>query len=186
MTVNELFESVGIMPGNVKCVRWNDRPCCSTPGLYVVSSSKEPDKNICSGEIKFDETAIMSWIRRLPDFRIDGMKPTVGLLKSRLSEFWLPEENILYIGMTTKSLSKRVGAYYSTELGAGKPHSGGQWLKTLANLNELYVYYASSLTPKEDEKRMLTKFYSRHSSYPFANLTGEQGRRQHGLTDQRE
>lgn len=186
MIVNELFEAAGIMPGNVKSVRWNDRPYCSGAGLYVVSSSPSPDEDIPSGEIKFDESSVRQWINRLPDFTIDGRKPAVDSLEDRLSDFWLPEENILYIGMTKKSLAQRIGAYYSTELGAGKPHSGGQWLKTLANLDELYVYYAPSPNPEEGEKKMLAEFYAKKGDYPFANLAGPQGRRAHGLSGQRE
>ena len=186
MTVDELFEVAGVMPGNVKRVRWNDRPCCSSAGLYVVSSSPEPDKDIPSGEIRFDDSSVRRWINRLPDFTIDGAKPSVNSLEDRLSDFWIPEENILYVGMTKKSLARRIGAYYSTELGAGKPHSGGQWLKTLANLAELYVYYAPSSNPEEGERKMLTEFYEKQGDYPFANLTGSQGRRAHGLDKQRE
>ena len=114
------------------------------------------------------------------------MKPTVKTLKKRLSEFWLPEENILYIGQTESSLSKRIGDYYRTELGARAPHSGGQWLKTLADLGSLSVYYVSVQNPKDKETALLKYFFEQAGKLPFANLKGPTGKKQHGLKYQRE
>jgi hypothetical protein len=35
-----------------------------------------------------------------------------------------------------RSRSFWIGQYYDTALGAGRPHAGGAWLKTLGNLSE--------------------------------------------------
>lgn len=93
---------------------------------------------------------------------------------------------MLYIGKTSSALKKRIRAYYKTELGAGSPHSGGQWLKTLKNLFQLYVHYAVSDSPEADESKLLAYFKQRAGELPFANLTGPDGRKQHGMVKQRE
>ena len=163
-------------------------PCnCQGSGIYIVSTSTDSGSNLgVTPEPRFDNPAIQRWIDRLPEFTIDGMKPTVKTLKKRLSEFWLPEENILYIGQTESSLSKRIGDYYRTELGARAPHSGGQWLKTLADLGSLSVYYVSVQNPKDKETALLKYFFEQAGKLPFANLKGPTGKKQHGLKYQRE
>lgn len=184
MTVKELFELIGAK--HFDCVRWN-QPCnCQGSGIYIVSTSTDSGSNSgVTPEPRFDNPAIQRWIDRLPEFTIDGMKPTVKTLKKRLSEFWLPEENILYIGQTESSLSKRIGDYYRTELGARAPHSGGQWLKTLADLGSLSVYYVSVQNPKDKETALLKYFFEQAGKLPFANLKGPTGKKQHGLKYQR-
>lgn len=163
---------------------------CPGPGLYVVSTFCSADGDGVSPiEAEFNDGAIGYWINRLPDFKIDGVKPDVESVKERLAEFWIPEENILYIGQTGKNLDKRVLDYYNTPLGDKRPHSGGQWIKTLRKINELYVYYAG-VHSKDDavrlETEMLKFFISEVGELPFANLEGPNGRKRHGLKNQRE
>lgn len=185
MTVKELFEQIGV--GRFDRVQWG-QPCnCQSPGVYIVSTGVDSDSNSgTTPEPRFDDPAFRRWIDRLPGFTIDGVKPTVETLKKRLSEFWLPEENILYIGQTESSLSKRIGAYYRTELGARAPHSGGQWLKTLADIDSLTVYYASVRNPKNKEKALFAYFVEQAGNLPFANLEGPNGKKRHGLKGQRD
>ena len=184
MTVTELFKQIGIT-ANIGKVRWGTTFNCSLPGIYIVSTSGDPNAGL-SGEPRFDEQAIQSWIDRLPDFTLDDKKPTVETLVQRLRSFWLPEENVLYIGKTDAALKRRVNAYYKTELGARKPHSGGQWLKTLRNIDELFVYYAPTDRPEENEAALLKYFYDSAGELPFANLEGPYGRKPHGLRNQRD
>ena len=54
--------------------------------------------------------------------------------------------NVLYIGKAPKrnngkGLGNRVNEYYRTEYGARNPHAGGHWIKSLAKLENLFVYY---------------------------------------------
>jgi hypothetical protein len=91
-------------------------------------------------------------------------------------------------------LRTRVGAYYRTKLGDAKPHKGGWWLKTLANLSDLHVHYAATPDFKRAEEDMLRAFaegISKRSRamwpagepvMPFANLrNSEWVRRKHGI-----
>jgi len=187
MTVKELFSLVGI--SKFGCVRWGQKLECSQQGVYIVSTSKLPEEPAVTGQPKFNDTAIQKWIERLPGFTIDGVRPNLTTLKNRLAQFWLPNESVLYIGQTKNSLSKRVTQYYDTELGAPKPHSGGQWLKTLDNMEALYVYYAPierGRDPEDVESDLLNYFHFQAGELPFANLKGPNGRKKHGLQGQRD
>lgn len=190
MTVKQLFGHIGIQ--NFKCVEWGRTFMCSTPGLYIISTSGSPDKETVNtaSEPCFSDESINNWIKRLPDFTIDGVRPTPDIVKSRLKKFWLPSENVVYIGQTGTDLGKRVNAYYRTPLGDKRPHSGGQWIKTLENIDRLFVYYASVPSKTEArnlESRLLAFFESETGMLPFANLEGGlTGRKPHGMKNQRE
>lgn len=185
MTVKELFKHVGIQA--FQCVEWGQAVPCFEPGIYIVSTSADADMETTAPLAPvFNDKMIQSWIDRLPAFTLDGAKPTVESLKERLAEFWQPIENVLYIGMTTRSLQERVNEYYETSLGAKAPHSGGQWLKTLANLGRMHVYCAPCLEPKAAKDTLLAYFLAKVGEIPFANLDGHHYRKQHGMKKQRE
>lgn len=185
MTIKELFLHIGIT--NFRQARWGQEIECSQPGVYIISSSRAPEDSIQDSQPNFNDVAILKWINRLPEFTLDGMRPNVEALKKRLEEFWCPNETILYIGQTNRSISKRVDEYYKTVLGARTPHSGGQWLKTLRNIDSFYVYYAPTINPKTQESNLLDYFYNSVGKLPFANLEGpERKKKKHGLKGQRD
>ena len=122
-------------------------------------------------------------------------------VKNRLAEFWLPDESILYIGKAStrkngSGISKRIREYFSTTIGDGGPHSGGQWVKSLANLNTLTVYYGVCDDPNEIEVQMLQFFmcnvskttleglYDKRLPIPFANIKVTRNK-SHGFKNQR-
>jgi hypothetical protein len=165
-------------------------------GVYVVALSSSPDdKEHCPfQEAPLDENMIRNWIATVPAMRIDKEElprdVLVSRVRERLSEYWLADEPILYVGMTgggSTSRAKvkgRVAAYYRTELGKRSPHRGGHWLKTLSVLEKLHVFWA--LTPDCDalvvEDELLQIFadnatqrphpglYDRGGPFPFANI----------------
>ncbi|HEX3425081.1 MAG TPA: hypothetical protein VHT30_03050 [Acidimicrobiales bacterium] len=118
-------------------------------------------------------------------------------LAGRIAALWLPDEVVLYIGQTSSRLSTRVAEYYRTSLGARGPHSGGWPLKLLTNLENLYVYWASTDSFLPAESTMIHHFVSHVSQtsrqllwdtahpLPFANLVGAGHRRLHGITGAR-
>ena len=65
-------------------------------------------------------SALEEWLAVRPEMALDGERPTAAQLSDRLASFWMRDEVILYVGLTTRRLS-----------GARKPHSGGYFLKTL-------------------------------------------------------
>lgn len=118
--------------------------------------------------------------------KVHGAPATVVTLRAAIASFWHPDEVVLYVGTTTSSLRKRVGAYYRTPLGARRPHAGGYFLKTLSNLSDLWVYYAPSLNPADVEDEMVLNFAQSRSGsiqdLPFANLKFPRGAsKSHGV-----
>ena len=166
MTVKELFDQIGVQ--SFQSVKWGCPVPCMGQGIYIVSGSAKADEENASPVAPlFDDAMIQRWIDRLPLFTLDGVKPTVESLKERLSEFWHPKENVLYIGMTTSSLQGRVSDYYYTPIGAKRPHSGGQWIKTLANLEQMHVYYAPARNQRRMNMLCWLIFSARLESFPL-------------------
>ena len=160
-------------------VEWNNNELPSSGGVYVVSLSDKSDKNnnlkksisICETKIKNE------WLKNAPYMTIDGKRATKENIKTFLSEFWLPKENILYIG-ATKNLSRRVKEYFNHELGKEYHHSGGQWLHAISICSQTFVYFVETKNYKQSKILLLQNFdfhvrkEGNDSEYvlPFANL----------------
>lgn len=185
-TVRQLFNNSDIFEFNQ--VKWGTIFYEKRQGVYVVSTSNNPDKHIgITDQPNFDDQQIKLWLSKLPDFQVDGAPATITNIKNRLAEFWFLDESILYIGKapTRKSesgISKRVIEYFTTIIGNGGPHSGGQWIKTLKNLNSYTVYYGACNKPADVEKEMMkffmnnvsesaiSRLYDKKLPIPFANI----------------
>jgi len=144
----------------------------------------------------FNDHEISKWIEKIPSFTIDKKKASIQTIKERLKQFWLPDESILYIGKVKRAnqtgLGVRIHEYFETEIGDRGPHSGGQWIKVLKNINSLNVFYGHADDPKDIEDKMLTFFRERVSNktknllfyIPFANIR-HHGDKKHGMKNQR-
>ncbi len=199
-TVRQLFNDFNIM--DLHQVKWGTTFYNNEQGVYVVSTSNNPDKHL--GTIdhpNFDEQQIKLWIDKLPYFQVDGVQATLKNVKNRLSEFWFPDESILYIGKAPErksgsGISKRVIEYFSTIIGNGGPHSGGQWIKALKDLGNFTVYYGSCNNPAFIEHKMLEFFMKnvnkttllklrvKELPIPYANIKFT-GNKNHGFKNQR-
>jgi len=194
ITVKELFKAVGLnIDGQVK---WGARIPCSSSGVYVASLSDNPDEATlaCLKSAPIDVLEIKNWMEAVPKLLLDGNKPHEENIRERLSRFWLPDENIVYIGKARQPLNKRVNAYYNTSLGKSGPHRGGFWIKTLSNLSELTIFWSPTTEPEIKEGQML-EFFIRNVSvesmgrlfdpshpFPFANLEYPKGKKKkHGI-----
>ena len=167
----------------------------SEAGVYVVALPEGPLE-----KAPFSESAIKEWLYLRPEIRLDGIRPSLDELVGRLSGFWLPDEVILYVGQTTsRTLRHRLQQFYRHRLGDRSPHAGGQWLKTLANLDQLRVFWARSTAPEADEAKLIHQYITNVSSdarrqlhdpehpFPFANLEFPRGtRKTHELKGMRE
>ncbi len=180
-TVNQLFGAAGLKPTGV--VRWNQPVPESQAGVYAICLTDRT--NEVAGTLArcpIDRKALEKLILVRSEILVDGQTPTVAQLDRRISAFWLPDETVLYIGLSKRPLRTRVREYYKTPLGARKPHAGGWWLKTLQALPNLWVHYASTDTYKDAENEMLRAFansvskkghaglFDRERVMPFANL----------------
>ncbi|OBJ58247.1 hypothetical protein A9W95_11905 [Mycobacterium sp. 1423905.2] len=130
---------------------------------------------------------------------LDGQRPSRDQLAERIASMWLPDETVLYVGLAGTSVAERVRQYYNTPLGARKPHAGGWPLKTLVDLDEVWVHYAACASVDVAERTMLDAFLDGVSAsaratacdpelpLPFANLTVPRGaRKRHGISGARE
>jgi hypothetical protein len=197
-TVSAVFAAAGLAPEGV--VRWGTPIPRSEPGVYAVATTDQVDaaaqeRLLCP----LSPEALDELLDVRPELRLDGTRPDRDTLGQRLTAMWLPDEVIAYIGLAGTSLRSRVRGYYSTSLGARRPHAGGWPLKTLSNLMDLWVHYAACSDPCEAEHEMLGAFQAEVSSssraalqdpnlpIPFANLEWAKGQRKgHGITGARE
>ena len=164
----------------------------------------DPSRNKLKGEsglgLSISRDIIRKWIKKVDGFEIDKIKTfDPDKVIERLSQFWLPDENILYIGKAPKrssgnGIGNRVREYYKTDYGEKRPHAGGHWLKSLTILDELFVYYTACENPGRIEEGMLRFFCNNVSEatisilrdkvlpLPFANLQLRRGQvKNHGL-----
>lgn len=196
-TVTDLFDAAQLV--HDQTVRWGAQVRLDEPGAYVVSRLEDPSAAAptCPAEIALDALCELLDVR--PELRLDGVRPTANALAARLASFWLPDERVVYIGLAGTSVRSRLGAYYRTPLGARRPHSGGWFLKTLADLDSLYVHVAPAADPTTAEDEMLRRFCSGVSRtsrvsladpdhpFPFANLEWPRGtRKRHGIRGARQ
>ncbi len=185
-------------------MRWGDAVAESRAGVYVVALTDDPAALLeLPGDAPVSIEAVDHLLTVRPELMLDGVRPKTSSLAARIARFWFPDEVALYIGRagTTarpRALRTRIRDYYTTPLGARKPHAGGWLLKTLENLPELSVHYAQAADPEEAESEM-TREYCRNVSgstlkairdpdrpFPFANLEWPIGvRKNHGITGAR-
>jgi hypothetical protein len=195
-TVRKLLAAAELQPEGI--VQWREPVPEGRPGVYLVSLSQGTDQGRGIPTAPVSDAAIRSLLATRPELTVDGKRPTKAQLAARIAAFWLPEEVVVYIGLAGTSLRTRIGQYYKTPLGARRPHAGGWFLKTLANLGELYVHYSRAGDPTAAEDDMLRYFCAHVSAatlgrlpdpahpFPFANLEWPRGvRKAHGITGAR-
>lgn len=188
--VVELFDLVKL--GVPESVTWGTRVAQNGPGVYVVAlRSKAAEAPLCA-------PAVHTWLDIATRMTIDGGPANPSVLSDRLGRFWLPDEEIVYIGQTGKqSIRRRLGQFYRHVLGRNGPHCGGSWVKALNVLDETLIYWAPCEAPGLAESLMLKAFADSrgfawcHDSsdigphLPFANLeiiwNLRRYRKQHGL-----
>ncbi len=193
-TVADVFAAAGLVPEGA--VRWGEPVPQPATGIYVVALVDEPTS--ASGvlpAVPLSEERLCELLSVRPELRLDGAEPTVDQLATRLGAFWLSDEVVLYIGLAGQPVRTRVRQYYTTPLGAKRPHAGGWWLKTLSVLEELWVHYTATPGYQTAETDMLKAFANAVSPEaraalhdplhvaPFANLrTGTGAIKGHGIT----
>lgn len=181
-----LLRQIGLLADGP--VRWGAPVRVGGPGLYVVELGAP------LAEAPLDLAKVGKWLERVPGLRLDGEHPTSKQLLARLQSLWLPDQVVVYVGMTTVSIGGRLRAYYETPLGDRRPHAGGHWLQTLRSLDGLRVWWAQTSAPEEAEDAALDAFAATAPAHradrpagaldlPWANLRRPTGERQvHGIT----
>ena len=183
----QLLRSVGLLadgPG-----RWGRPISAQGPGVFVV----ELVTPLPTAPIEL--TRVGKWIERVETLLVDGARPTSKILASRLGAFWLASQTVLYVGSSDVSVARRVAAMGATELGDRRPYAGGNWLKTLRNLDSVRIWWSATKATEEYEDALFDAFAAslpdaeraglpdREVVLPFANLRrGDGTRKRTGLT----
>jgi hypothetical protein len=156
--------------------------------VYVIETPK------ILARAPIDLWLVEGWLKRVSTLRVDGVRPSPAELAARLGTFWVRGEQVIYIGLTTGSLSKRLGDYYRTPLGDPRPHAGGHWIRTLRGLNTFRVWWADTEEPARFEAALLGAFADGVADavakrmpgglvLPFANRQTAAGiRKPHGIS----
>jgi hypothetical protein len=177
-SASDLLLGAHLMPAGE--VTWGERVASRTAGVYVI----ETPESLSTAPL--DRSAIAAWMARSPSILVDGEPASVAVLAERLGSFWIPNERVVYVGLAGTSVARRVDQFYRTPLGDPRPHAGGHWLKALASLARLRVWWAESDDPDGAEAALLDAFASRHGGglvLPFANRqTATGARKPHGIS----
>jgi transcription elongation factor GreA len=183
----DLIRSIGLLADGP--VRWGLPVPARKPGLYVI----ELGAPLPTAPLEM--TRVGKWLERLPALRLDGEHPTSKALNARLASFWWPDSTVLYAGATERSIGGRAAALTAHVPGDRQPHSDGQWLHLLRDLERLgaRVWWAETDAPEEYLDAFLDAFAAGRPmppgrppgalALPWANTRRPTGERQvHGIT----
>ena len=158
-------------------ILWGRPVASSGPGVFIVELPAPQPR------VSIDPTAVRDWLERAPDLRLDDKRPTVAELQTRLASFWLPNQVILYIGSSQRSVGARLSGMYKTPLGERRPQSAGYWLKTLHHLDRARIWWSPTAEGELWEDALIDRFVKSAGTLPYALLTTPSGEhRSHGLT----
>jgi transcription elongation factor GreA len=117
---------------------WGRRLRYDGPGVFLVELPAPATSPA------MDLAPVGKWLERVPDLRLDGARPTSRELVERLRSFWLPSQQVLFIGSTERSVGGRLAAIAMTVPGDRRPAWTGFWLHFLRNAAELRVWWATT------------------------------------------
>jgi transcription elongation factor GreA len=160
-------------------VLWGRQLGSSGPGVFIVELPAPQPK------VSIDPAAVREWLDRAPKLLLDGKRPTVAELQTRLASFWMPDQVILYIGSSQKGVGARLSGMYKTPLGERRPQPAGYWLKTLRNLSRARIWWSPTSDAELYEDQLLDRFVKSAGKMPYAVLSTPAGSaRVDGLTSQ--
>jgi transcription elongation factor GreA len=158
-------------------VLWGRPVVPSGAGVFIVELPAPQSK------VSIDPAAVRQWLERAPSLLLDGKRPTVAELQTRLASFWQPTQVILFIGSNPKSVGARLSAMYKTPLGERRPQSSGYWLKTLRDLSRARIWWSPTAEGELWEVALLERFVKAAGAVPYAQLVTAAGAvRAHGIT----
>ena len=149
-TAATLIAEVGLMADGP--VPWGRPVRLAKPGIFVV----ELNEPVAS--VSMDLAAIGKWLERVPELRLDGVRPTSKDLQHRLSSFWLPSQPVLFIGSTDGSVAGRLAGLARTVPGDRKPAWSAIWLHFLRNPADLRTWWAETDAAELYEEELLAAF----------------------------
>lgn len=169
VSVKSLFEKFDLEINGP--IQWGEPVDYNNGGIYVVSTSDNPTKK-AKGLVLPDINlgAIEEWQKNTQGLKLCklvGQPPEPFSIE--LQTHWISGETIIYIG-EARNLGKRLRQFYRHKIGHSSPHSGGQWIKTLNNLNDLFIYYSLCSNHKDIEFKMLLFFAECVTGKPYLEI----------------
>lgn len=174
-------------------VRWHEPVPLRAPGVYVISTSADPDQRHGLRDCPLDLASVNDLLQARPGATVDSLPATPNLVTTRLQAMWPNGEPVIYIGLAGTNTQRRVDQFYKTVIGARAPHAGG-WPVKVLNPETLWVHYGPTREPAAAESTMIRHFVANipddiartlidpTAPLPFANLTFPAGRRKaHGV-----
>ncbi|VXB42174.1 conserved hypothetical protein [Pseudoclavibacter sp. 8L] len=190
-SVQELFTHSGAVYAGA--VKWGSEVPLTKPGVYVVSTTQNPDDANGLEACPLDAGSVAALLERHPGAMINGQVTDLLNLVERLQLMWPVGEPVVYIGLAGGSVRARVAQFYSTPIGARAPHAGG-WPVKMLEPQRLWVHYGQTMNPDAAETTMVDYFVhgipaearqalvDPDAPLPFANLRFPAGRKKrHGL-----
>ncbi len=151
-TAAGLLREVGLMADGP--ATWGRPVHHAGPGVYVVElTAPMPTAPL-------DLARVGKWLERVPELRLDGVRPASRDLLHRLQSFWLPSQQVLLIGSSGRSVGGRIAAVARTAPGDPRPAPSGLWLHLLRNVTDLLVWWAATDATEEYEDALLDAFAS--------------------------
>jgi len=111
LTIFEVFRSANLSPTGP--VPWGTDVPESSAGVYVVSRADDPKVDCRACALPF----------------IDPFPSDIDLDLEYERRRWLPNEPIVYIGKTDRTIHERLGEFGRHKCGDTGPHAGGQVVK---------------------------------------------------------
>jgi transcription elongation factor GreA len=159
-----LLREVGLLPDGPAL--WGKPARHGGPGVYLVEL-KAP-----VATLSVNLAVVGRWLEHVPDLRLDGRRPGGKELQARLGQFWLPSQQVLFVGSSSGSVAARVNALAKTVPGDRKPAGSGLWLHLLRTPADLRVWWAATDAPEEYEDALLDAFAAGVSEAERASLPG--------------
>ncbi len=155
-TVIELFEQAGVPYGGV--VQWNTPVPLERAGVYVLSTQEDPSRWQGLDVCPVSDAAVDTLLAARPEATVDGEAATHDAVVAHLRSMWLPGESVVYIGLTGRSVRKRMDEFYRTPVGARSPHAGGWPIKMLDAAVPIWVHFGAADDPDGAERAMMQRF----------------------------
>ena len=133
-------------------VAWGRPAKQAGAGVYIVEYAEPVER------VHLDLAVMGKWLERVPDLRLDGVRPTSRDLLNRMVSFWLPTQQVIYIAGETKSIGGRLNAIAKTVPGDRKPSSAALWLHFLHDTASVRTWWAETDAPEETELLLLEAF----------------------------
>jgi hypothetical protein len=156
--------------------------------------NQRPDDGTPPGPARIARSSVDQLIAGAPKPTVNHRPAGVADVIDQLRRNWFEDEPVVYIGLASRSVRRRIAQFYATPIGAARPHAGGWFLKMLDKSPPLWVHASATADFEKVEIDLLDAFVAGLSTaalaevadatlpLPFGNLQRERfERKRHGI-----